>query len=606
MHITKESAIHIPIILKFKPLPLSTSIPLLHTCLNMLYSDNFIKEISVHWNIPNLPLLEDSESSTALKLLTDLKARISSGTDQILTAGYASSIHPVLTEHEAGIETAWARTNPMGSGVSDIFHIKEPYYMPAFPDTRREGVYNEYLKQFAGFAYIHKLNKKDTVLIVSTPNRGYEEFTIFNAACYPEKKLERRFKQTLKHSSRPVAIIADISSPKDCDTLEAMLMSFMQTQLKFPHLKSILIENFELSVDQPIKTDGIAIPASPLMHKRYFGASLMRESAHAMQHSSNAEEGLFSEEPPRITDISIPTLASMSAWMYPDLIPDFIPPAQDHAADRIFVANMQGYASLTDNRFSFCFSRGRFAGIARDDGTKLSDSTASTYFCINGQRLEYSQGNAFSFESPTARGLRETLHMKNNYTETPGTFWCEYYFVDNYSSFFISFSIQYPKIADTKPLDTKLPSDDSQPRIECYAPLEIPLFTLPIGEKLRINCIYPDRSYCTLEAGEDTGTIHLAGECFSFIYGNDSIFLGFPRLDTKPIDILPVKTVKGKHNWTFYANIGGSYQSVPIEEFSGYRQDMSVILHAGSSEHLPADTKIPDNIAKEVLPTYIS
>ncbi len=570
------------------------------------------RHIPVHWNLAAQQLEKGGERLE--RLVERIAARIRSGGDRVLPAGYAGALHPLLSAEELEKELGWSRENPWGSGLRARFGQDPPFILPVYADLPRERTRQVYSRQ--GFRAIGLVLPSGVPGPSSVPFRLGLPSAVQAFACLPlppagtSRELRARLRGPLRDGGvEPLFLLLDYGAiaragaGRGADA--ARIFAALQAWLGAPGGREAPVF---LPLEEALgRTAGAAgggapgsLPEPPLPWDAATRSLLRR--VRRVRRQPQEEEGIR-----RL----LRTLAPGGEdWTAPP------PPARParslrRTAGRTVTASMTGSAVLAGADFDAYFRAGQLMGL-HGRGSPAADGLpwlpgereVGSHLVTAGLRSPFQVDSCVSFESPSRTGLSAVLTATVAGTVEPFSLAVEYTFDDQGPGLRIDLSLHYPQALQ----DPAGPSGRFRPArslLERVVPLEIPLTLLRAGEQVELEGCYPDGSgwRCLLPeeaapagaAGARCGQVFvLAGSRFTVHRrapdgrperlrldipsgGSRSAVEPNPRGEVHLVQLrLPPADREGRR--ALLVNPFGSYFPVAAARLAGQREELSIAL----------------------------
>ena len=394
-------------------------------------------------------------------LLDELKRRLASGRDLIVSMGFRGAIHPVLSLDEIEKELSWAVSNPWSTGLKDLFGLEGKVLAPQVPDFRRPRAAEAYSK--AGFSRI----------CVRWPDgrgpckrAGITLIPFIHLLPKPgtPAELSKSIARAVGRNAEPF-IIVDLSRAvsSDCITgyLEALL-AFMRSA------------GFEIAPPETLfSRKGQDFPGALPEVWPEVPTQTLRENMAAVSYLQRKKKKKNEDYRKILDHLSYRGIWDSSTEKYAH---------EEKTREKTLVAHMQGDVMLAGSDFDVRLSGGRFYGLVKQGRPITPGIPASSYMTIKGKTYHFKSRSAISFEGDAGTGLRDDLMLDPAFPQgaNGGRLGIEYEFRGDVPELFISVSLKYPDFQDQT--------------VDDLAPLVLSLAELEPGASGEIAVTYPDGS----------------------------------------------------------------------------------------------------------------
>jgi hypothetical protein len=525
-------------------------------------AESLASALPLHWNLPLAPLA-GAGSRAAAELRTRIKARIKTGADTVLPAGFRGAPHPLLLAEELDRELAWCRRNPWLPGAKSLLGQEPAHILPMVPDLLREQASGVYSRR--GFVSVGVALPLEQAVRLLFARRGSYRFLLaqttgraaFFSCLLPPPVADPARLASLPDSlaveQQPLFLLleagAEPAGPQLTSLLQALEARFVLEPLSLG--RDELFPAGNAGAQPPCDPAALLSALDPL---ELNGPRLLEGAAFAA--ALRARRRRKSEADLRAVLDTVSGAPRSSARNRERARP---------SPKQVLIASMAGMVSLDGPGFAATFDDGRFTGLRRDGTQVLAGLPARSYLALHGKIQELQTESAFSFEREPESGLRSVLKARLPGTDGDIRLQADAFFRDGEQELELDFSLSFPVFAPGAVL-------------EQLAPFELVLFILGRQEQAQV----------TAELGG--GLVHqqtLAAEpACRLLYGTRfllsplpargpslSIAAGSP--ETGPL-VLPLRVQRARGRHLLLANPFGSYSPAPAVGFSGRAESFSL------------------------------
>jgi hypothetical protein len=505
------------------------------------------REVSVYWNIPCTPFLEEKTGNLP-HLITLIKKRIKSNKDKIFPMGYSGAILPLLSAAELDKEVSWCIANPWSSGIEDIFGIKPDTIIPVTTDLKRNTIIETFIK--SGFSRVGT-----SVPGNEKADSRIETFTF--TPVYPEsvRQLKIIAKKQGSALNYPLYLFFDLS----------LIEETVKNPFEFDAMSDfldVLAQRFTLTTTGAIKNanngKGIFnIPRDQVQPNH----PAIRASIRSLEKVRNSAKKTDIQYKNILKGLSFSGLIHAKSRKKSEEPP--FPPK-----DRITIADMQGNAILSGEAFDAVFSGGRLIGLTANKKQLLPGIASEEFITTTGTMHRFRTASVSSIESERIRGLRVIGKIFISEEHEAGEHVTEYVFVEDSPYLLITMHIRYPGLSGIETIDS-------------ITPFELLLFSLDENEKASVAA-YSGDSHTPEIIPEEESVRVLSGKYFCFNKDDYYITMGFltrQGLIEGSIELkTEIKADKNSRTRLVRLNPFGTYQHVSSLYYGSLMEVISIYI----------------------------
>ncbi len=488
----------------------------------------------LNWIVTAGPALEKRGTGSD-RLVAEIKARRSRLGDAVIPAGYSGAPHPLLAVEEVSRELEWSRSNPWGSGLTDVFRAQPDALVPAAADLSRRLVLELYERH--GFRHIGVPLGPDVPAYRfqgSACENGPEIFQYFDFTGTDNADPARLARSFFPKDIERAFLLVTPDGSDSLSRLQALLDQLRKkveiefAALEFPAGQSqTSAKNAHVTCVKPA-----ALADAPLLRGLRDKAARLRTKEGLKNHELRELLLLTAGIPAEAEKVR----SSMTAKAV----------AREGTE---YTANMPGEILLPGNGFDAYFSGGRLTDLKSGRESLLPSGAPRAWASLGGKELPLPFDRIFSFEKNDLRGLEAFVLFPG--PEREHVFTLRYAF---------SGEVPWLLVAGERLRRPSTPLD----RLSAVAPIEIPIGECSQDAPLEVRRLYADGSLArTVFTGAEGATV-LAGTVFSVTRGSRRLVFGYVPHKTEPVSLLEVRIVREKKRAVACINPFGVYRRESI------------------------------------------
>ncbi|WP_025399953.1 hypothetical protein [Borrelia hermsii] len=486
----------------------------------------------IHWTFPTYFF-------EILKLNSELNEwflkRLKNNEDIYIPSTYSGSPHEYMLHDEIHVDLYWALKNPFKSGYKDLFKDNPHTFYVYNMEKSRKRVLELYRN--LNFNYIEGIR-------IAKNNKKYLVFYKNNCQLLSEIQEPEIKKQNVD----TLIYFHEIKDIYNNQELKNFLLSLKELDANF---YSIKIQNLE---GKKITTELLEIPEFNSLKEQTLMLQFQNKRLKEYQiNETSLKEFLINKN----FEYHLTNLESITS--------------------RNLEYNMEGNFTLSHEKYHVKFKEGKLNKIKYKERKIEFLDSCRTYIKILSKKnivIEPTIESSFSFSNEKTVGIRQYL----NFNEKEKSI-IDFFLDESLAGFFISIKIAWPSDITCNNKSVKI--NNTNYLLE-YSSLEIPIFEVERGTNLKITARYNDSDTYEkiIETKKDTKG-YINGTEFLISKGNDqnsNFFLGFLNIEKYIIYTINYKIAKRGFKRWFILNIGGSYNTVKVEDLQNYSLSLNLIL----------------------------
>jgi hypothetical protein len=541
------------------------------SCLEELDRFQELDDLPLHWSFPARAL--ETEDTFRNRLVPILRGRLAAGRDLLLPLGYSATPHSLLFPEDVQIDLDWARKNPWGSGISDIYPQASVILFPNSPDWLRGNVQSTYESETnALLLRFYDETARRSYYYLKTNTLLQLDGIHLNGS---SKGLRQHLLRGSRASPRPALLIVEPLarlSPGNVGHAFEDIAASIHPRLDYCNMKEFTQgDGTSYRADPGMPTPGryssgmavaptTSTTPADVCSREISGYTRSQISASIRNIRSGHNHTLSTDAQTRDRLVSLASVHGTQKRGGPYQRPDVAP------KDRTLIADMSGLVTLEGQELSAEFDDGRLTNVRLRGKPILCGGAARSSFTIEGSEPQHAtSAGAFSFEGDRIHGLRSSQMIDGEGTAVAGSIIVDYFFMEGYRSLLISISCVFPVLEPDIILDS-------------WSCFEMPIFSFPRGSSIRTESRLLNGEKYNVELSRSEVDYVLPGNSFCLRNDSHSVFVVLPETERNPLQLLPVRVAREGRRYTVLINPGGSYQSAVGSDLSGYAMRMVIAL----------------------------
>ncbi len=426
------------------------------------------KDLPASWAKARLGTLDPTEGASAIspETLNRMIELSGKGKLDIIPAGYAGSVHALLSQEEIKYEAEWAISNPWKTGFRDVFGGVHSLILPFWPDPHRMSATQAALESFGrcGLGIGTDAKAREFVVVAS----GLESelipcLRVLNNKDIKElkkwiNKLLASFAKDQNPEFPSLMVMLDYHNFAQTDTNDAPVLLGLSEVFNKLLAEGYLFDNRPQGLACQLYPDGNAI-ASPAalnpfarcqtpngahLRQRLFACGELRSTRSSVSERIRSQLLAIRPDylPPPSSAKSINS--SFDQLRYGEFTRTTHKPVKPKNRSRNLYASMHGIATMIGNSYQVGFNGG-FPCLLKTNSHEIELDTSQNGAClVKGIEYSWDTESAVSFETDHSRGISHIMNMRDNEIEEAGRLSADYFLTDRCEQLFFELHLKYP------------------------------------------------------------------------------------------------------------------------------------------------------------------
>ncbi len=585
---SNRQAMQVSVVISIPTLGTGRLFRTVESCLQEIGRLEQLGEIPIHWSFPVRAL--ETDASFRSRLVPLLRGRIASGRDLLLPRGYAATPHSLLYPEDVEKDLSWAKRNPWGSGIADVYPQADFILFPYSPDWLRENIQSAYESETNPIllTYYDESVRDFHYYLKTNSLMRLDGLHVKGATTGLRQQLLRKYRT----SPYPVLVILETLAGRSSGDIRHIfenLAACMHRRFQYRNLAELVADGGVPPLEDPYAfakgrlSSGTVIPSTvpttpaDVCSRARCGYTRVEISASTRNIRDGGGDPLSGDAGTRDRLLSLAPACNGERGDEPRAEPRRQRNIDFTLKDRRLIADMSGLVTLEDHELSAEFDDGRLTNVLLGGASILCKGSAGSYYAVEGNhRQDATRGGSFSFEGDRIHGLRSTQAIRGMGITKDGSIVTDYFFMEGYRSLFISIGCIFPVFAPHITIDS-------------WACFELPVFTIPAGRSIRAESRLLNGEKYSIDLSRTDVDYVLPGNSFCLKNESHSVFFVMPETERNPLQLLPIRVVRAARKYTVLISPGGSYHPAMGLDFSGYAMRIVIALdvQSKSAERYP-------------------